>query len=160
MGKKMWFGTAQFAQWVPCPSTGMKRDLVGFSDEINFENAGVWIEESAGFHAEYSMDFPVSDASDYNGIEAFNRFAAREHGDGYLRFVDPMQSDQNILNPSWASPGLLREGWKNIISPTDPSFVDSFPTTPSVYGKPRYSSLFNITTPINTPPATGYAFTS
>lgn len=145
MSCQMWFGNEQHAQWVPSPATGMVRNLQGFTDEIEFENGGFWSESSAGQHASYDMQFPVSDASEYEGIEAFNRYRSGEYGSGFLRFVDPMWVDTNLFSPNYASPTLVEQGWKNW-GGTTPTFAV---TTANAYNKPSRKATWDVSSDAN-----------
>lgn len=135
MARKLWFGNTTHAQWVPCPRAGMTRMKSGYSEELEFENGGAWIERSKAWHNVYPMEFPVSDAHEYEGIEAFNRFASGEYGDGFLYWVDPMYSNTNLFAPNWAAPGLIEAGWKNW-GGSEPVFSD---TASNGYGYPLRS---------------------
>lgn len=147
---QMWFGNVAHAQWVPHPSSGMIRGHEGYSEELAFANGGLWIERSAGSHAVYEMSFPVSDSSLYEGIEAFERFASGEWGTDYIRFVDPMQADVNLLTAQWASPGLIEAGWKGIHGGT-PTFSD---TSTNTYHKPPRKAVYAVTVTANAVPTT------
>lgn len=157
--RKMWFGNTTHAQWVPCPATGLRRTRQGWSEELTFENGGAWLEESAAWHTVYEMEFPVADSSEYEGIEAFERFAARQYGDDYLRFVDPMQADRNLLSPVWANPSLIEQGWKNPVGvPT--SFTDNSSIAINQYKFPPRVTQFHLEdAPISTSEFVGKPFT-
>lgn len=145
VARKMFFGNTVHAQWVPCPATGMRRTRQGWSEKLEFENGGAWIEESAAWHTVYEMEFPVADSSEYDGIEAFARFASREYGSDFLRFVDPMQMELNVFTPVWAAPGLIEEGWKNF-GGSQPVFSDTDPSLVAV-GYPTRHPTWEITAP-------------
>lgn len=145
MARKIWFGNTTHAQWVPCPRAGMTRLKEGYSEEIAFENGGAWIERSKAWHNVYPMEFPVADAHEYEGIEAFNRFASGEYGDGFLYWVDPMYSNTNLFAPNWASPGLIESGWKNWGGDT-PTFSD---TASNGYGYPLRTATWTLESDAN-----------
>lgn len=149
---QIFFGTVSHPQWVQCPG-GLQRVRKGYSEEIAFENGGIWLEESTGSHAEFELDFPIAFLGEYDGIEAFGRFASREYGPGYLYFVDPMFQDLNLFDPRWAAPGLIEQGWKNFGGNT-PTFSD---TGVNVYGKPPRKATWNIDSAVDA--VFGKAFT-
>lgn len=149
MGKKIWFGNVSHAQWVPAPATGMTKSVEGYSEEIDFDNGGVWVARSKAGHTVYEINLPTQDSSEYDGIEAYQRFAEGEYGSDFLRFVDPMRSDENILSPSWASPGLAAEGHKPIYD-TIPTFTA---TGANSYGKPSQKAVYGVTGASNAVPA-------
>lgn len=152
MGSKMWFGNVNYAQWVPCPRTGMRRTRENFSQEISFRNGGRWIQRSAASSSRFIMDLPVSDASEYEGIEAYERFASGDYGSGFLYFVDPMYQDENLAPQHWAAPGLAEEGHKNIYD-TTPTFVNSNTSGVATYHYPPRSAVYNVTSAANGVPA-------
>lgn len=141
MARKLWFGNTTHAQWVPCPRAGMTRLKEGYSEELNFENGGAWIERSKAWHNVYPLEFPVSDAHEYEGIEAFNRFASGEYGDGFLYWVDPMYANTNLFAPNWAASGLIEQGWKNW-GGSVPTFSD---TASNTFGYPPRTATWDVT---------------
>lgn len=145
---QMWFGNVNHAQWVPHPITGMTRTHQGYSETLAFDNGGRWIQRTAASSIGYEMDFPVGDASQYTGLEVFERFASGEYGSDYLRFIDPMWADQNLMPEPWAAPGLAEQGWKPIYD-NDPTFAN---TGTNTYMKPSRNATYVVTTPANTQP--------
>lgn len=143
---RMWFGNTQHAQWVPCPSTGADVVRSQYSETIRFVNGGAWTDRSFGSHLEYRLDFPVQDSSVYDGIEAFSRFASGEYGGDYIRFVDPMRSDENLFNEGWAAPGIAEQtqGAKPI-SLQAVSYSDTDASDVSDYGYPARSATYTVT---------------
>ena len=149
---QIFFGTVSHPQWVQCPG-GLQRVDAGHSEEIQFTNGGVWVEESAASHAEFEMDFPVATPGQYDGVEAIGRFASREYGPGYLYWVDPMWADGNLFDPRFAAPGLIEQGWKNF-GGNKPTFSN---TGANVYGKPSRKATWTIDSAANA--VFGKAFT-
>lgn len=141
MAKKIWFGNVSFAQWVPAPATGMAKSVEGYSEEIEFDNGGLWLERSNAGHTIYEINIPPQDSSAVDGIEAYQRFAEGDYGSDYIRFIDPMRSDENLLTPSWAAPGLAAEGHKAIYD-TIPTFSA---TGANSYGKPSQKPTYGVT---------------
>lgn len=148
MDGKLWFGSETHAQWVPCPVTGMARTQEGFSEEIAFDNGGIWIDRSAAGRASFEMEFPVLDWSEYEGLESFARFASGEWGTGWVRFIDPMITDQNLFTPNWAAPGLAEVGWKPVYD-TTPTYSA---TGANSYQKPPRKAVYNVTSAANAVP--------
>lgn len=145
---QLYFGNVAHAQWVPMPRTGMIRRMEGNTSEIALDNGGLWIDDSAGEHAVYEMEFPVADKG-YEGIEAFERFKRGDWGRverlgraGYLRFVDPVYADRNLFAPSWGTPGSIEDsGWKPLYD-TAPAFMD---VTDNAYEVPLRAAIYSIT---------------
>lgn len=138
---KIWFGNVSYAQWTPAPATGMSKSLEGYTEEILFDNGGAWVERSNAAHAVYEMDFPVEDSSSAQGIEVYERFASGEFGTEFLRFVDPMRSDENLFSPEWAAPGLAERGHKRVYD-VNPTFAD---TGANSYLKPPRKAVYAVT---------------
>lgn len=162
----MWFGNANYAQWVPAPAIGMERNRTRFGESLQLENGGLWMHTSRNQHSTYAMEFPVSDPDDLQGITAFERFASGEfdrqdaygsyvNADNYLRFADPMLFGTNIFPPAWASPGLLETGDYPNLYINQPTFSN---TTTNVYNKPYRKATWDITeTNLNLYPPAGFA---
>lgn len=151
MTGSMWMGNLQHAQWVPCPATGAQRSRTHYEERQDFMNGGVWIDRSTGGSVGYQFDFPVQDASEYDGIEAFTRFQSGEYGTDYIRFIDPMVRDQNLFNEAWAAPGLAEVGAKAIGGSTV-AYTDTNASDVANYGYPARSAVFTITGPPASPP--------
>jgi hypothetical protein len=147
-GKKIWFGNVEHAQWAPAPATGMQVVREGRHNELEFDNGGVWVDRSAAKRMSYQIDIPVMDSADFTAYEVYQRFDAGEYGDDFVRFIDPMIQDQNILSANWASPALAEQGWKPIYD-TTPTFTD---TGANSYGLPNRKAVYNITTAANAVP--------
>jgi len=145
----IWFGNDIHAQWVPCPASGMVRSRERYTEELQFTNGGRWIERSAASASRFSIDLPVADSSEYEGIEAYQAFADGNYGDSFLRFDDPFA--KNKMTAVWSQPGLTEQGWKPIYD-TTPSFSATDPTGVSSYHYPPRSAVYDITTTAHVPP--------
>lgn len=117
--KKMWFGNETHFQWVPVPTSGMEAQNIGFFGQLDYQNGRAGIVRSMQTHKEFNMEFPLQEASGLEGLDVFNKYASGFYGDldSYpLFFADPMNYDQNLFPPGWASPGLYRRGWASVVS--------------------------------------------
>jgi hypothetical protein len=148
MSKRMWLGNVEHAQWVPMPKTGMQRSFEGNSNEFSADSGGLWIDDDGANHAVYNMEFPISDKG-YEGIEAFTRFANGSYGkvsrlgrDGFIRFIDPMRSDDNLFNQVWAEPGIGEESDWGYICDGTPTFAD---VGANSYHQPLRAAVFTLT---------------
>lgn len=115
--RKMWFGSENRFQWVPQPASGMQASNVSEVQRMDLQRGRAAIFRSMQSHKEYSMDFPVQEASGLTGLDVFNKFATGFYGDNDnypLFFADEMNFDQNLFPPAWAAPGLQRRGWLGI----------------------------------------------
>lgn len=118
MPKQMWFGNEKRFQWVPAPSTMMGVSSVGTGDSLEYQNGRIGITRTMQTHKVYDMEFPIQEASGLTGLDVFQKFASGFYGDcdTYpLFFADPMNYDQNLFPPHWASPGLFARGWAGIV---------------------------------------------
>lgn len=161
----MWFGNANYAQWVPAPAAEMERSRNGFTESLVLQNGGLWAKTSYGQHSTFSMEFPVQDPDDLEGITAFQRFASGEFdlkdaygsydtADNYLRFADPMLFGSNIFPPAWASPGLLETGDYPNLYINAPTFSS---TSANTYNKPFRKATWDVTeTNLNLYPPSGF----
>lgn len=145
--EKLWFGNTQHAQWVPAPADGqqVRERRV---DELRFEKGGRWISRSRASSLRFLFNYPVEDASEYEGIEAFQRFAAGEYGDEFVRFTDVMKRDLNLFTEAWAAPGLAEVGHKAIYD-TEPTFSS---VTANSYMKPTRKATYQVTSSANALP--------
>jgi len=142
---KWYIGTDQYQTWAPAPSSGMQRARSRYSASLEYENGGSGVVSSSGSSLRYGMDFPVQDASQYDGLEIYPELAAGRYGTGCVYVVDPLWMDQNLFNQVWAEPGLIQAGAKDFTktSANDTSVTFSSATNP--YGKPSVSAQFSLT---------------
>jgi hypothetical protein len=145
MAGQIWFGNVNYAQWVPAPATGMERVRRGYTESIDFTNGGRWVENSYATNLEYSMDFPVQDSSNWEGIEAFQRYASGQYGTDYVRFVDPMAQNQNVFSETWSAPGMSELGAKRIYDEVPTSYVATTAANVTLYGWPPRYPQFTLT---------------
>lgn len=159
MGKKMWFGNKEHAQWVPCPAPGLTRRRQRNITEMEFGNGGADVVGTYAGALIYDLDFPTSDASQYEGIDAFSRFASGEWNNSStanqlwdnIRFIDPMWADVNLAPAEVSAPYLLRHGWKNWIGTTTLAQIPAIATTnAATYHRPGQQITWSITAAANT----------
>lgn len=134
MPKQMWFGNEQRFQWVPAPASPMEATNVGTGNSLEYQNGRVGITRTMQTHKVYDMEFPIQEASGLTGLDVFQKFASGFYGDcdTYpMFFADPMNYDQNLFPPGWASPGLYARGWSSIVQDA-PKLYYNLATNPSV----------------------------
>lgn len=134
MGQQMWFGNERRMQWVPCPATGMEVARRGMTKTMNYDNGRMGVVRSMQTHQEFSIDFPVQDASGLTGLDVFSKYASGFYGDldDYPLFLaDPMNYDQNLFPANFAAPGLFERGWASIANRSARTYVN-LATNPSV----------------------------
>lgn len=123
----MWFGSEQRMQWVPAPSTGASMSFVGTGGDLSLEDGRRSINRSMQTHKEFQFDFPVQEASGLTGLDVFNKFFSGFYGDcdTYpVFFADPMNYDQNLFPPHFASPGLVSRGWASPVSDAVRAYIN------------------------------------
>lgn len=128
---RMWFGNEQYMTWVPEFAPGSSVGVQRYTESIKFSNGGGNRVRSAAGQMVYELDYPARDATGYSpwgfsndGLDAFNRFASGDYGDGLLYISDEMTHDMNVIPRAWAAPGLIEQGWPNIYS-VRPTFADT-----------------------------------
>lgn len=160
--KRMWFGTLYPSQqngtastgsvaemrWVPAPDTGMEATSNGYAELIQFENGGADVVRSSASSRSWSMDWSLGEASGMQGLDIISRYSRGEFGPGLIYWADPMNFDQNLFAPSFASPGLIGRGWPNIY--TNAATVSNNAT--AAFDRPRTQAQWSITQAANTPP--------
>lgn len=154
MARTLWFGNDYHAQWAPCPTPGFTKNGERYAESIRYENGGGDVVDSVAWQTTFDVDFPTGSAEDYEGVEAYGRYASGEYGPTLVRFVDPMYSDTNYFSRRFASPNLIEQGWKNW-GATDPIFSD---TTANVYNYPARKATWTITTGANAASGQVYTF--
>lgn len=149
--KQIWFGIpGQHMQWCPAPLAGGEASNVRNSQSLAFENGGADVVRSKQYRKQYSFTF-TGLAEELDGIGVYNKFASGFYGDGLFYFSDPYTWGSNVLPAGWASPGLIEQGWENIVD-VAPTFAD---TASNVYSQPKRSAVFNPGVVANAVPATG-----
>lgn len=140
--RKLYFGSTEHAQFAPSPKSGMRRTKNRRSEEIPLDGGGFYVDSSAQYWNGYEMEFPLGSGRGYDGIEVFDRFLSGEFSaDPYVRFIDLMHEDENLLTEVWAAPGLSERGWEPIHD-TIPTFSA---TGANAYGKPPRKATYPVT---------------
>lgn len=152
--RKIWLGNEYHQQWAPCPTPGFTKNSERYSESLKYENGGGDVVDSVAWQTNYDLDLPVGPADEYEGVEAYGRFASGEYGPTLMRFVDPMYSDTNYYSRRFASPGLIEQGWKNWGAST-PIFSD---TTANGYGYPARKATWTLTSAANAQSGSMFTF--
>lgn len=161
MAAQMWFGTLYETnvpgtsdanqlskmQWVACPDTGMGAGAEGYSEVLQFENGGADVVSSAATHRVYDMNWGTRSGSGTAGLDIIRSYQQKQFGSGLIYFCDPMA--QNLFPPSWATPHLIMQGWKNI-SRGVPTLL---PNTTNPTTQPRAGTSFDMTDVPSTAPS-------
>lgn len=146
--QQIWFGIpGQHMQWCPAPLAEAEARNVNHTASIEFENGGTDITRSKQYHKVYDFSFSGL-TQDLEGIGVYNKFASGFYGDGLFYFSDPYAWETNLFSASWASPGLIEQGWRNIYD-VAPTFDD---TTTNTYSQPLRTATWDVTSTTNTVP--------
>jgi hypothetical protein len=140
MANQMWMGIpTRHMQWVPCPTIDSTITRKRYVERIQFENGGGDARRSPAYQMEYN--FNVSGpANEFEGIDAFNKFASGYYGGDLMYVAHPAIFEANMLSAAWASPGLIEAGWPNIYV-NEPAFGS---TGANSYGQPLRTAVFNV----------------
>lgn len=142
----MWFGTKDFATWVPAPDSGADRARAGASWSYEPDNGGLVSKRSKGNHSVFDWQWTTLRADGPNGLWKFQEFASGYHGDGFLYFVDPMTAAHNVMPENWAAPFLIEQGHHSFIEKMDHNTgrlapLEFTPTPLNSFGLPRRSLI-------------------
>lgn len=141
---------------VPMPQQGMSAGSAGFSQVIEYEYGGADVFSSPQSHRRYEFSWTGARASEATRIDQIKRLSAGEFGNGLIYFADPYNYTTNLMPPAWASPSLIRSGWRTIYD-TDPLSYSSASAANST-NRPRLSPVFDITNDAGDPPVDGRSF--
>jgi|GEM_PF-6265822 len=151
---QLWFGIVNGArnyfQWVPQPQLPVGSHRAGYVETLEYENGGIGVARSHGYHRVFDFNFPVEEASGTEGLDVYAQFAGGFYGDGWISFADPMYYEQNLLPPHWASPALSELDWPE---PAQGS-VSWGGTAANSYRQPPRKGTWTITTAANASPLT------
>lgn len=132
---KIWFGNELSARYVVAPKSGLDAPGVGYSDVVQLNNGGAFVNQSSATHREFDMSWAAATTRE---LSFLNNYYAGLNGPGYLYWVDPFAD--NALPPHWSAPMLTLGDWPSIVSPSvRPSPVDS---PPNSYGLPYRGAQF------------------
>lgn len=100
---RLWFGTREYMQYIPCPQINGDHSGVGWSTSAQYLNGGAFERNSATSHREFEMSWSLAKRVD---LQPLYDYAAGIYGSGPLYFIDPFAADLNVLPEWWASPGM------------------------------------------------------
>jgi hypothetical protein len=132
----MWFGTRDYAQFIPMPKVDSDMSKFGWNNRIDFLNGGTSIARSKTSHKEYNFGWPLQGR---DKLRIVSDFADGIYGDGPFYFIDPFAADKNILPQYWAVPmlggydGPLLAGTTNPTLTTTTSNTNKYPVKSATY---------------------------
>lgn len=137
---KMWFGTADYMQWIDTPETGADVSSVSFSADSALLNGGGYARTSWDSHKTYQ--FSWGDSASLALSHAINAYRNGTWGRGLIYFHDPMTYETNILPKRWADPSMAAN------YEAEPIIPDVFPTTspasPGPLGLPVRTATYRV----------------
>lgn len=107
MGRKMWFGTEEWMQWIDVPYSGADVSPQGSGASGVLIGGGGYALPARGSHKVYN--FSWGNAAAIEAAELLQAYASGAYGNGLLYFHDPLTYRTNILPAQWAQPSLALE---------------------------------------------------
>lgn len=141
---------------IPMPQQGGEAGSAGFSQVIEYEYGGADVFSSPQTRRRYEFEWTGTKVTGSDGIDQIKRLSAGEFGNGLIYFADPYNYTTNLLPPAWASPSLIRSGWRSIYD-TPPSSY-STAAAGNTTNRPRLSPVFNIENAAGVAPKDGRSF--
>lgn len=144
MDRGMWFGTKDYATWVPAPAVnGYTASSMNWSNKVTFLNGGANVRRSFGSHREYGMTWNPKPQHELSPIMDF---AQGLHGDGLIYWSDPFAEYTNVLPKEWAAPVLGAEGRDGVNITGNAQRPTVVPTSANSNGFPAFSAVITNTT--------------
>lgn len=104
MSCDMWFGTQEYATWIPTPLRGADVSAHGWNENGTFLNGGAYAFNSYNTHKEF--DFSWRSTSSRKEAQTMMSFYSGTFGRGKLYFLDPLTMKTNVLPARWADPSI------------------------------------------------------
>jgi hypothetical protein len=135
---------------VAMPQQGTDAGGSGYAETLDFEYGGADVVSAPQTHRRYEFNWAGSDVDTATGISQIKRIANGEFGTGLIYFADPYNYTTNLLPPAWASPSLIRNGWRSIYD-TKPTGYDPISAANDT-NQPLASPVFSIVNDAGEPP--------
>lgn len=137
---QMWFGTRDYAMWIPCPDTEADLSQVGWSGSQQYISGGVGVRNSWAAHKTFQFSWNMNTR---DRLRAISDFANGVYGTGPFYFIDPMAADKNVLPAHWAFPGQAALDAPILRGDSRPNPVT---TASNTMGYPTTSVTYDLTT--------------
>lgn len=138
MASQVYFGNAQHQTWIKSPTSGMGASSTGFVNTQQALNGRAFVKRSRASHREFSPSWVGSLSSTELSLQTIKDFADGVYGDGPFYWLDPFATNQNLLAPHWAAPGLAEKDWPTL----DTEIIPTFDTTSIVNGYPATYAIY------------------
>lgn len=99
----MWFGNRAKMQWVPCPQVGATYTSNGRGEGGTFLHGGSFRRQTFNTTKGRVLTWPLASRETLRPI---TDYAEGVYGPGAIYWVDPFESDVNVLPQSFATPSL------------------------------------------------------
>lgn len=99
--KTMYFGTQDYATWVPAYDRGPSAPVEGWSASDKFINGGRAVRNSVGGSKMYDLTWALEKADD---LRIITDYRSGMFGTGLIYWLDPMAVRKNILPAHFATP--------------------------------------------------------
>lgn len=137
MERSIWFGTKDYARWLPAPSVNnYASGAANWTTKTSYLNGGAYVRNSFGSHREYNLAWNLKSQAELNPVLDF---AQGLYGDGLIYWVDPFAQYTNVLPKDWSAPML---GGYDGISLTGDVRPTLTPTSANSFGFPTQSAVF------------------
>lgn len=137
----MWFGTKEYATWIPAPVSGADGSPDGWADSGVYLDGSGYAMTSRGSHKVYDYEWKPSSLK--VDAQRMKSFYDGSYGRGKLYFIEPSTYNTNVLPAKWADPSITLDS-------EGPSLVPGVEAagvpTPDFekYGLPMTSAQYNL----------------
>lgn len=137
--REVFFGTREYATWIPAPSIGMDRGFHRRNETVDFFDGSRTVNRSHGQSRSMNIEWAMKSGEVIDEIVAFYN---GDYGSDGVYLCDPFAMRTNSAPDNWASPwkaaydGHSLTGWDNAYRP---SIV---PTEANNYGYPRKTAVY------------------
>lgn len=136
-GKKMYFGTAEYMTWVPCPVIEADVSTHGWGTSGTLLNGGAFVRNSTNRHKRFGVSWNMAHKADLTLISDFERGL---FGPGPFYLLMP-GTFENVLPLAWSVPRLAVADGVPLVDGVIPTLA---PAAPSLHRYPTGSAVYSI----------------
>lgn len=138
MAGVVWFGTKQYAQWIPAPAVNVEMSRTGFASRADFLGGGAAVRRSKTSSRTFNFAWNLTSRS---AVQPIIDFADGLYGNGLMYYADPFAMDRNAL-PVWcAAPYMNAYDGPWIANGVRPTLLDNGTST---NGYPIESAIYTL----------------